>query len=182
MVGNLFFSGSCNDLKMNLKTVVKPTNEQIADILIALFPKEFTDNGNSEAKSQKLIADSLVVLDDSIESIKRHIQANEGTIVGYAYIIIEKIACPSCSDVNYLLITDNNYTIKHIIFLRDIVEGYKIITVEKFEELSNQFLGMSLLNSDFSSIEVVSNPEKHSIYFKESINRIQKQVRLFYGG
>jgi len=62
------------------------------------------------------------------------------------------------------------------------VEGYKIIPVEKFEEFSNQFLEMNLLNDDFTPVKVISNPEKHSLYFKESIKKIQKQVRMFYEG
>jgi len=62
------------------------------------------------------------------------------------------------------------------------VEGYKIIPVEKFEEFSNQFLNKNLLNDDFMPVKVFSNPENHSIYFKESIKKLQKQVRLFYEG
>jgi len=204
MVGKLFFSDGSNNPNMNLKTFVIPTNEQIADFICNIYSDSATNNGelNTEnrklstmslrgaerrsnlafkAESRTLIADSLIVLSDPIESNKRHIIKNDST-VGYAYVIHEQIACPTCSDINYLLITDNGYTIKHIIFLRDIVEGYKIIPVKKFEEFSNKFFEMNLLNDDFMPVKVVSDPAKHSLYFKESIKRLQKQVRLFYEG
>ena len=54
MIGKVFFSGSSKAAE--IKKFVIPTNEQIADTLIALFPKEFTDNVDKKAKSQKLIA------------------------------------------------------------------------------------------------------------------------------
>jgi len=195
MVGKLFFAGS--DKAEEIKKFVIPSNEAIADTLRSLWSIGETNKGENgfkslrgaerrsnlsfQADSQKLKADSLVVLDDPIESNKRHIISGD-SIIAYAYVIHEQIACPTCSDINYILITDNGYTIKHIIFLRDIVEGYKIIPVEKFEEFSNQFLEMNLLNDDFTPVKVISNPEKHSLYFKESIKKIQKQVRMFYEG
>jgi len=184
MIGNLFFSDS--DKAAEIKKFVIPSNEAIADTLRSLWSTGETNNGEDgfmsfRAQSRNLAfnTDSLVVLDDPIESNKRHIIYCD-SLIAYAYVIHEQIACPTCSDINYLLITDNEYTIKHIFFLRDIVEGYKIIPIEKFEEFSNKFLNLNLLNDDFMMIKVISNPEKHSLYFKESIKNLQKQVRLFY--
>ena len=195
MIGKLFFSDSSNAAE--IKKFVIPTNEQIADTLHSLWSIGETNNGEEgimslrgaqrrsnlvfQAESRTLTADSLIIIDAPIESNKRHIIYCD-SLIGYAYIIHEPIACPTCSDINYFLITDNGYTIKHIIFLRDIVEGYKIIPVEKFEEFSNQFLEMNLLNDDFIPVKVVSDPAKHSLYFKESITKLKKQVRLFYEG
>ena len=191
MVGKLFFSGSSNNIKMNLKTFVEPTNDEIAGLVKELYQNGISENSEmlSSLKTNpvnpvnpvKNKKDSLIVLDDPIESNKRHVISGD-SLIAYAYVIHEQIACPTCSDINYLLITDINYIIKHIIFLRDIVEGYKIIPVEKFEEFSNQFLEMNLLNDDFMLVKVVSDPAKHSLYFKESIKKLQKQVRLFYEG
>jgi len=190
------FYRSNDSIRMNLKTVVIPTNEQIADTLRSLWSIGERYNGEEgvmslrvsrdfgrrsnlafQAEIRTLTADSLLVLDDPIESNKRHIISGD-SLIGYAYIIHEPIACSSCSDINYILITDNEYTIKNIIFLRDIVEGYKIIHVEKFEEFSNQFLNKNLLHDDFTLIKVISNPEKHSIYFKESIKTLYKKIKV----
>ena len=195
MIGKLFFSDSSNAAE--IKKFVIPTNEQIADTLRTLWSIGETNNGEEgfmslrgtqrrsnlsfQAEIRKLNADSLVVLYAPVESNKRHIISGD-SLIAYAYIIHEPIACTTCSDINYLLITDNGYTIKHIIFLRDIVEGYKIVPVEKFEEFSNKFLNKNLLNDDLMSVKVVSNPQKHSIYFKESIKKLQKQMRMFYEG
>jgi len=175
---NMFFRSN-DAIRMNLKTIVIPTNEQIADTLRHIYSNLDNDNGDKKAKSQELTANSLQIIDDPIESNKRHI-INGDSLIAYAYVIHEPIACPTCSDINYLLITDNDYTIKHIIFLRDIIEGYKIVSIEKFEEFSNKFLNKNLLHDDFMPIKVISNPGKHSLYFKESIKNLQKQVRLFY--
>ncbi|KPK96250.1 hypothetical protein AMJ80_01125 [bacterium SM23_31] len=195
MIGRLFFSGSSN--AEEIKKFVITSNEAIADTLRSLWSIGEINNAEDgftslrgaqrrsnlsfQAESRTLTADSLIIIDAPIESNKRHIIYCD-SLIGYAYIIHEPIACPTCSDINYFLITDNGYTIKHIIFLRDIVEGYKIIPVEKFEEFSNQFLNKNLLNDDFMPVKVFSNPENHSIYFKESIKKLQKQVRLFYEG
>jgi len=190
MIGNILFSDS-NNLNMNLKTFVEPSNVEIAGLVSEIYLNSFSENGEmlsslrinpvNQVNPVKNENDSLVIIDAPIESNKRHIISGD-SIIAYAYIIHEPIACPTCSDINYLLITDNGYTIKHIIFLRDIVEGYKIIPVEKFEEFSNKFLNLNLLNDDFMQIKVISNPEKHSLYFKESLKKLQKQVRLFYEG
>ena len=203
MAWKMFFRSN-DSIRMNLKTVVIPTNTEIADLIYNIYSESATNNGelNTEnrklstmslrgtqrrsnlafqAESRKLTADSLLILDAPIESNKRNIISGD-SLIAYAYIIHEQIACSTCSDINYLLITDKNYTIKHIIFLRDIVEGYKIIPVEKFEEFSNQFLEMNLLNDDFNLVKTLSSPKKHSKYFKENIIKLQKQVSLFYEG
>ena len=191
----MFFSSN-DSTSMNLKTFVIPTNEKIADTLRSLWSIGETNNGEEgvmslrsrslgrsnlsfHTESRKLKADSLLVLDDPIESNKRHIISGD-SIIGYAYVIHEQIACPSCSDINYLLITDTNYTIKHIISLHDIVEDYKIISINKLRKYSNQFIGLRLLGSDFTSIKEISEAKKYSHYFINSILSIQKKFKLLY--
>jgi len=161
MVYSVFFSKS--RLYPDIKKVVILTDDQIKHYAESLFVHK----------------DSLQIKEDEIENNKRIIFDKNDTI-GFVYIIDEKIPCPSCSNVNYLLMTDKEYTIKNIVFMKEIIEDYKFVPVDTFKLFSNNFLYRNILKDDFKNIKTLKNPQKHSIYFSESILKIQKQVKLFY--
>ena len=60
------------------------------------------------------------------------------------------------------------------------IEANQVVPVEKFEQFSDQFIGLSLLTDDYLTIKFFPDQEKHSIYFKESVTKLQKQVRIFH--
>lgn len=177
MVRTLFFSDSGKNRMLYIKNAVIPSNEEIANMLKDLYANGDEENGELKSKSQKLIANSLLSLDDSIDSNKRNIQLN-GETIGYVYIIHERIPCPYCSDVNYLLIADTEYRINNFIFIADIVNGKQTIPIEEFEKYTFRFLHKNLLTADFEIIEQSPEYKRHSKYFKNSIIRLQTQVRL----
>jgi hypothetical protein len=137
------------------------------------------DTNDSSFLSKITNATAIEIGDDPIENNKRHIIA-DGDTLGYAYIIYEPIPCPVCSDVNYLLVADKKYRIREFIHLRDMVESHQIIPLDEFEKFSDQFIGKSILENDFTDVPVVAAMEKHTIYFKGSVLKLQKQTRLFY--
>jgi hypothetical protein len=161
MVYKTFFAK--NRLNPDYKNPVKVTNEDIRRYADSVFVHR----------------DSLRIVEDDIMSNKRIIIEN-GDTVRFAFIVYEPIPCPSCSDVNYVLLVDNLYTIKNIVFLREIVENYKIIQVDSFRVFSNQWLYKNILKYDFNYIQTLNTPKKYSKYFKESVRKIQGEVNLFY--
>jgi len=78
--------------------------------------------------------------------------------------------------VNYLLITDKEYTIRDIRFLKEIIEDYKIISIDTFQLFSNRLLNKNLINYDFTNIEIIEKSKKHSKYFIDYILRLKKQI------
>jgi len=160
MVYKTFFAK--NRLNPVYKKPVNVTNAQIHHYVDSLFVHK----------------DSLRIVEDDIMSNKRIIIEN-GDTLGFAFIVYEPIPCPSCSDVNYILLVDNLYTIKNIVFLREIVEDYKIVQEDSIMVFINQFLNNNLLRVDFGNNIPIGKPKKHSKYFLISMNSIQKQVRLF---
>jgi len=161
MVYKTFFAKNRPD--PNIKKVIITTNEQIKYYAESIF----------------IHTDSLKIIDDEIENNKQIITEKDDTL-GFSYIINEPINCPSCSEINYLLFTDREYTIRNIIFLRDIIENYKIVPIDTFKVFSNQFLNKNFIKDDFNSIKTLDRPKKHSKYFKESIRKLQGKVKLFY--
>jgi len=161
MFYRMFFAK--NRLNPDYKKPVAVTNEDILRYADSVF----------------VHGDSLTIIDDAIESNKQIITEKEDTF-GFSYIVNEPINCPSCSDINYLLFTDSEYTIRNIIFLRDIIEDYKVVQLDSFGLIVNQFLQKNLIKDDFSSIQMINKPKKYSKYFKESIIKVQEQARLFY--
>jgi hypothetical protein len=160
MVYKTFFAK--NRLNPDYKKPVAVMNEDIRRYADSLF----------------MHRDSLWIVEDDIMSNKRIIIEN-GDTLGFAFVVYEPIPCPSCSDVNYLLITNNEYIIKNIIFMQDIIEGYKVVNIDTFKEFSNQFVNLSLLKDDFKKI-ILKNAKKNYQYFKSSIINIQSDVKLFY--
>jgi len=130
--------------------------------------------------------DSLRIVEDDILSNKRIIISHRdgfpenGDTLGFAFIVYEPIPCPSCSDVNYVLITDKKYIINHIIFLRNILENFKIVSNKEFTIFSNQFLNNNLINYDFSIIKSVLKPRKYAFYFRKSFIDLNKEMRRLY--
>jgi len=177
MVRSLFFSGSGKNKMLYIKNAVIPSNEEIADLLGDIYLNKETDNGDLKNANRNLLIENLFILDDPELNIKRHIKVN-GNIIGYVYIIHERIPCPYCSDVNYLLIADTEYGINNFIFLGDIVNGKQIISYEEFEKYTNRFLNKNLITSEFENIKVAHEYKKHSKYFRKSIIGLQTQVRL----
>ena len=160
MVYKTFFAK--NRLNPDYKKPVAVTNEDIRRYVDSVFVHK----------------DSLWIVEDDIMSNKRIIMEN-GDTLGFAFVVYEPIPCPSCSDVNYALLVDNLYTIKNIVFLREIVEDYKIVQEDSIRVFINQFMNNNLLKNDFGNIIPIEKPKKHSKYFLISMNSIQKQVRLF---
>jgi len=124
--------------------------------------------------------DSLRVVEDEIMSNKRIIIEN-GDTLGFAFIVYEPIPCPSCSDVNYVLITDKEYIIMDIRFLKEIIEGYEVINMDTVIMYSQQFISLTIVYSDISSIKPLEKPKKYSEYFINTLITLQKQIILFYG-
>jgi hypothetical protein len=162
MVYKTFFAK--NRIDFNIKNHVITTNQQIKYYVDSLFV-----NNNK---------DTIKINNDEIESNKRIIMEKD-IILGFVYIIYEQINCPSCSDVNYLLVLDKEYRILNFVFLRNIVEGYKIFPIEEFKKFTNTLIGKNLLTNTFSEMNIPTDPLKYSIYFKRSILSVQNQARLF---
>jgi len=131
--------------KAELRKVINPTNSEILTIIEPYF------TGNN-----------LEIKNAIWEENKRFIYDND-VLVGYAFVIIEKIGCPTCSEVNFLFVTDSEYNIYQIIYLRDIVEDNKIIPVEKFQEFSKKFLNKNLYDYDFEKIKRMKFAPKHTL-------------------
>jgi len=148
-----------NRLNLDYKKPVAVTNEEIRRYADSLF----------------IYKDSLRIVEDDILSNKRILIENNDT-VGYAFIVYEPIPCPSCSDVNFILVADNHYNIRNLIFLREIVEDYKIVSIDTFQLFSNRLLDKNILNDDFTKIGTIEKSKKHSKYFIDYIVRLKKQI------
>jgi len=144
----------------NIKVGINPSNEQI---------KLFIDSIYKQINVQ--------IFFDSLEYNRRIITQNEDTI-GYAYIVNEPIPCLSCSNINFLLIVENDYDIVNVILLREIYEDFKKISKNDFENFLKNIIGRNLLKSDFSKILLPSIPKKHAKYFLENIKKLQIQSKL----
>ena len=155
MVYKTFFAK--NRLNPDYKKPVAVTNEDIRRYADSLFVHR----------------DSLRIDEDEIMSNKRIIIENKDTL-GFAFIVYESIPCPSCSNLNYVMITDKDYTIRDIRFLKNIIEDYKIVPVDSFRVFSNQFLEMNFLKDDFTNIQTSNKIKKYSKYFIVSLLRYQE--------
>ena len=92
MVYKTFFAK--NRLNPDYKKPVEVTNEDIWRYADSVFVHK----------------DSLRIVEDDIMSNKRII-IEKGDTLGFAFIVYEPIPCPSCSDVNYVLLIDKKYFI-----------------------------------------------------------------------
>jgi hypothetical protein len=163
MVYKTFFAK--NRLNPVYKKPVNVTNAQIHHYADSLFVHK----------------DSLKITDDDIMSNKRIIIEN-GDTLGFAFIVYEPIPCPSCSDINYLLITDKKYKIQSIIFLRNIIEDYKIFPKDIFISFINRFINRNIKNENLAIMHILVNqdfPQNNINYFIQSIIKVNKQVRFF---
>ena len=158
---NTFISNE-NNISRSIKSVIKPDDVTVSSYADSVF------HGMD-----------LAVLNDPLEENKWIVTSNN-TKIGFAYTIHEAISCPSCSDVNYLVFTDAEYTVLSFIFLRDIIEGNKIYPVSGFEENYGRFIRKNLLKDEIEKISIKPAPEKHAIMFKKSIVKLSQQVRLFH--
>jgi hypothetical protein len=74
------------------------------------------------------------------------------------------------------------YTIRTGKDIYPVVEKYKLDTkvYGNSKMFSNLYLYKNLIKDDLTSIQTPDKPKKHSKYFKDSIQNLQKQVRLFH--
>ena len=170
MVYKMFFAK--NRLNPDYKKPVEITNDDIRRYADSLF----TQFGNKSASGGK---DSLTIVDNVIESNKRIIMNKKDTI-GFCYIVYEPIPCSSCSDINYILMVNKTYTINKMFFLRNIVEGNKIVPFDSLANYIASFINKSLITGDFSKIQTLGIFKKNTEYLKKSIIKLQKQAQLFY--
>ena len=156
MINKLFFKPTeKHEHLLGIKDIVNPTNEEIAALVKGIYLTDKSQNGSTpdlslrEAKRRG----NLIITDDPIERNKRHVSVNN-QLLGYVYIVHEGIPWPHCSDVNYLLAADTGYRIKEFIHLREMIEANQVVPVEKFEQFSDQFIGLSLLTDDYLTIKL----------------------------
>jgi hypothetical protein len=123
------------------------------------------------------INNNLLILDDDILSNKRII-IEKGDTLGFAFIVYEPIPCPSCSDVNYELITDKEYIIRSIRYIRDVIEDYKMISEEYINAITFQVIGKNVMRDELTIVIPKKSPKKQTNGFSASIKELQSRVRL----
>jgi hypothetical protein len=75
---------------------------------------------------------------------------------------------------------NKTYTINKMFFLRNIVEGNKIVPFDSLANYIASFINKSLITGDFSKIQTLGIFKKNTEYLKKSIIKLQKQAQLFY--
>lgn len=154
-------NGDSDNIAFDIKTVIIPTDEEIIVFLDSIF-----------------IVPEKRIVRDPIELNKRIILKSD-LILGYVYIIHEKIPCPNCSDINFMLITDEKLIIKHIKYLRPNIEDNKVIAKDYCENYAGKFLNRSLVNGDFDVIKNNDRYQKFTYALTKSIVDLKEKVRLF---
>jgi len=161
MVYKTFFAK--NRLNPDYKKQVEVTNADIRRYADSLFVHR----------------DSLRIVEDIFESNKRIVNEKDN-IIGYIYILYEPINCPSCSDINYVLITNKEYTIKNIILVNDIIEGFKKVPKDTINLFIKSFFNINILTYNFENVKLPKKSMKYQTYIQNSLINIKKQIKFFY--